>query len=215
MVDNFAVHRVVMEEELMEIFVDYKDRFTQILKTCISRIKKLFRRIKCDPASGFRTEINLEATEWIKDIAKAIDKGFVLTIHYGYPAFEYCQHHPSRNNGTLNCYNKHKINNEPYSFIGEQNITAHVNFTALSKWGNKYDLETYGFTNQSNFLMSLGLTNHLRELEQAGNTFSENEKVLLIKAILDGYGERNSRYCCKGKGVNRPFLPAFRLSKQL
>ncbi|MDB5228196.1 MAG: hypothetical protein JWN78_2389 [Bacteroidota bacterium] len=211
-VDNFAVHRVVMEDELMEIFVDYKNGFIEILKPASIELKKYLEELNVVLPEGFRTEINLEATEWIADIANALQKGFVLTIDYGYPAYEY--YHPQRKRGTLTCYNKHKTNEEPYSFIGEQDITAHVNFTALSHFGKKHGLDTYSFTNQSNFLLSLGLTNYLRELEQGGSEFTESEKGLLINTFLMDMGKK-FQVLMQGKGIARPFLPGFRFSKPL
>ncbi|MGH2646295.1 MAG: class I SAM-dependent methyltransferase, partial [Ginsengibacter sp.] len=130
-VDNFAVHQVVMKDELMEVFVDYNnEEFVEKFKPASLEIKNYMNELDINLPKGFRTEINLEAVSWIKQIAKALQKGFVLTIDYGYPQSQL--YNSARSTGTLLCYNKHTINYNPYKNMGEQDITAHVNFSALA-----------------------------------------------------------------------------------
>src|SRR5690606_9173807 len=97
-VDNFAVHQVLMQDELMEVFVDYKDGFAEDLQPASPLLKNYLVQSGVQLPRGFRTEINLQATEWIREIAKALRKGFVLTVDYGYPASEL--YHPLRTSGT-------------------------------------------------------------------------------------------------------------------
>lgn len=162
LVDNFSVHQVVMEDELMEVYVDHRDDFVELLKPASKELVNYLRELNITLPKGFRTEINLEATEWIKEIATNLEKGFVLTIDYGFLSPEL--YRESRSKGTLLCYHKHTINDQPYSNIGHQDITSHVNFSALSHWGSKHGLLTSGYINQAGFFMSLGWEDYLNQV---------------------------------------------------
>ena len=160
-VDNFSVHQVIMKDQLMEVFVDYRNGFVEVLRPAEKSLTDYLAQLHVELPGGFRTEINLEAIGWIKDIATAMKKGYVLTIDYGYPSSQL--YNPCRSNGTLLCYNKHTVNDRPYENIGKQDITTHINFSALSYWGAKWGLTTSGLTSQADFLRSLGVEAHLRE----------------------------------------------------
>ena len=88
LVDNFSVHQVVMEDQLMEVFVDYKDDFVEIMRPASTALTDYLRELQVSLPKGFRTEINLEAPKWLEQIAGALTSGFVLTIHYGYSSAE-------------------------------------------------------------------------------------------------------------------------------
>jgi SAM-dependent MidA family methyltransferase len=165
-VDNFSVHQVVMEVELMEVFVDYNNDFIEILKPASAELKNYLHQQNVVLPKGYRTEINLEAIEWIQEIAAALLKGFVLTIDYGYLSSEFYREH--RRMGTLNCFYKHSVNSNPYNNVGKQDITTHVNFSVLHHWGAKSGLEFGCLSNQTAFLRALGLVSHLRKMEESG-----------------------------------------------
>ncbi|HET6994135.1 MAG TPA: SAM-dependent methyltransferase [Chitinophagaceae bacterium] len=162
LVDNFSVHKVVMEDELKEVFVDYHNGFVELLKPADKKLVDYFGELGVGLPAGFCTEINLEATEWIKEIATCLEKGYVLTIDYGYLSGELYKQ--CRSKGTLLCYHQHTINDEPYHNIGKQDITSHVNFSALSHWGSKYGLHTSGYINQAGFFLSLDWEDHLNKV---------------------------------------------------
>ena len=90
-------------------------------------------------------------------------------MDYGYDAQKY--YHPQRYEGTLKCYYQHRHHNNPYVNVGCQDITSHVNFTALKKVGEIFSLDKIGFTQQALFLMGLGLGDRLYGLS--------NDKILL------------------------------------
>ncbi|HEU4788463.1 MAG TPA: class I SAM-dependent methyltransferase, partial [Flavobacterium sp.] len=154
-VDNFSVHQVVMEDQLMEVFVDYLDGFIEILKPANKELIDYFKMLNVELPKRFRTEINLEARSWIEEIAQSLNKGYVITIDYGDISSELYEKY--RSSGTLLCYYKHHKNDNPYQFIGEQDITAYINFSALINWGNINGLNCCGITNQASFLLTLGL----------------------------------------------------------
>ncbi len=110
----------------------------------------------------YRTEVNLAALDWISTVADRLQRGYLLTIDYGHPAQRY--YSPTRSQGTLQCYSQHRHHNDPYVAIGRQDMTAHVDFTALERQGQRCGLETIGFTQQGLFLMALGLGDQLAAL---------------------------------------------------
>lgn len=182
-VDNFSVHPVVMEDELCEVFVDYTDKFVEVLTPASKKIKACLMQQKIVLPKGYRTEINLEAKQWLKEIAANMQRGFVITIDYGFLNKQF--YSPERKNGTLACYRAHSVNSNPYCNIGQQDITAHVNFSSLYFWGQNYGLECTGFCNQHYFLHSLGLANYLRTLEKEFCNKSEDTFYNVCKLLME------------------------------
>ena len=181
--DNFAVHLVTMTYELMEIFVDYQDGFVEILRPAKADMKNHLTELNITLPENYRTEINLEAVKWMKEVAQHLGKGYVITIDYGYTKNDFFS--PTRSLGTLACYYKHTITDTPYTHIGEKDITAHVNFSALHLEGEKYGLEYAGYCNQNYFLRSLGLANHLREIEMESSGQNRDALFQMNKLLLE------------------------------
>jgi len=203
--DNFAVHRVAMHDELMEVFVDYKDGFIEILRPAALELKEYFNELNVQLADGYSTEINLEATEWIADVGKTLNKGYVITVDYGFPSSEL--YTPQRRDGTLVCYYKHQVTFDPYINIGYQDITTHINFSALSHWGEKYGLKCTGYTNQANFLLGLGIKERLTEtlLSDVNDAYAAYKKnTSVVHYLLD---EMGSKFKVLVQHKNVPDLP--------
>lgn len=183
LVDNFSVHQVIMKDRLMEVYVDYRDEFVELLQPAGNELKNYLSELNIELPTGFRTEVNLEATRWIEDIANSLERGFVLTIDYGFPSAEL--YNECRKSGTLLCYHKHTINDQPYSNIGRQDITSHVNFSALSHWGSKNGLATSGYVNQAGFFVSLGWEDYLNEvLIKSRNTYLGFKEYAFLKYMF-------------------------------
>jgi SAM-dependent MidA family methyltransferase len=155
LVDNFAVHQVVMNTDLQEIFVDYKNGFEEVLQPARKELKDYFKNLKVVLPMGFRTEINLEAVAWIKEVSQFLKKGFIITIDYG--SLSQDLYDIRRSCGTLLCFNKHQKNDNPYQFIGTQDITSHTNFSALCVWGMEHGIDYCGIIDQASFLKALGI----------------------------------------------------------
>ncbi|MEO8852708.1 MAG: SAM-dependent methyltransferase [Ginsengibacter sp.] len=185
--DNFPVHKVIMKSELMEVFVSFENDFVEILQPANEKLKDYFDEQNITLPRDYCTEVNLEALDWTREIAINLHSGFALTIDYGFPINDLCS--SKRSSGTLMCYKDHHLNNSPFSNIGKQDITAHVNFSALVLWGKKYGLELTGFSTQGNFLRSLSLMNHLRELESEHLQKNEN-LILQIHQLLTEMGNK-------------------------
>lgn len=174
LVDAFPVHQVVVKDrQLMEIYVTISNTnnevtFVEVIDIpSTPQLAQYFDFVGIDLTSvvypeGYRTEVNLAALDWINTVANRLHQGFLLTIDYGYPAARYYQ--PARNQGTLQCYLQHQHHNNPYFYVGQQDITAHVDFTALERQGELFGLRNVGFTQQGLFLMALGLGDRLTAL---------------------------------------------------
>ena len=106
--------------------------------------------------NGYHSEINLHLSDWITEASRALNKGLILLIDYGYPQAEY--YRPDRTQGTLMCFHEHHKHDNPFIWIGSQDITAHVNFTAVAEYASSAQLTVAGFTTQAGFLLACGLT---------------------------------------------------------
>ncbi|HXB94306.1 MAG TPA: SAM-dependent methyltransferase [Puia sp.] len=214
LLDNFAVHQVIMQGELMEVFVDYQDGFVEILRPAAPVLTEYFRQLRVDLPRGYRTEVNLEAIDWIRTISEKLKRGFVMTIDYGYPSSDLYSH--SKSSGTLVCYHRHQINHSPYERVGEQDITTHVNFSALDHWGRNNGLDYCGYTNQTFFLQGLGLARYLRNLEENGQYKSavEQEKFLIIRTLLMEMGNR-FKVLIQKKGIRQAWLSGLQFPQRL
>jgi SAM-dependent MidA family methyltransferase len=108
---------------------------------------------KIPDIEGYTTEINLRARDWMESAARAMHRGYVLTIDYGFPSYEY--YAPHRTAGTLTSYARHKRVDDVLANVGEQDITAHVDFSALAWAGRGAGLAHLGFLDQQHFLMGI------------------------------------------------------------
>jgi SAM-dependent MidA family methyltransferase len=205
--DAFPVHIVVMDKKLMEVFVDYENGFIEVLRPATGELKNYLEELKIIVPFGYRTEINLDAIQWIQEIGSILKKGFLLTIDYGYPSEELYQEY--RNRGTLMCYYKHSINENPFEHIGEQDMTSHVNFSALDHWGKKNGLDFCGFTDQAHFLMGLGIDEYLKNLQEK-DPVHYYKKMLPVKTLLMGMGE-TFKILIQKKGVEHVELSGLKL----
>jgi SAM-dependent MidA family methyltransferase len=106
-------------------------------------------------ASGYISEINLRQTAWISALAKAMDIGVAIIIDYGYSREEYYQ--PQRTQGTLMCHYRHRAHSDPLRWVGLQDITSQVDFTALAKDAIESGFRLGGYTTQAHFLIANGL----------------------------------------------------------
>jgi SAM-dependent MidA family methyltransferase len=108
---------------------------------------------------GYATEIHRQAEAFIATLAGRLAKGAAFFIDYGFPAAEY--YHPQRSGGTLMCHRKHLVDAEPLVNVGDKDITAHVNFSAVALAGQEAGLEVLGYTSQARFLLNCGLAEQL------------------------------------------------------
>ena len=107
------------------------------------------------------SEIGLEARGWMGTLARMLEKGAVFVFDYGFPRHEY--YHPQRSTGTLMCHYRHQAHADPFARPGEEDVTAHVDFTALAEAAHEGGAEILGYTSQAQFLVNCGITDVLGE----------------------------------------------------
>ncbi|RDH87354.1 MAG: SAM-dependent methyltransferase [endosymbiont of Seepiophila jonesi] len=106
-------------------------------------------------AEGYVSEVNLRLHGWMKAMGAMMERGAVLLVDYGYPRSEFF--HLQRTSGTLMCHYRHRAHPDPFRWVGLQDITAHVDFTAVAESGVAAGFELLGYTTQAHFLMASGL----------------------------------------------------------
>ena len=102
---------------------------------------------------GYTTEVNLRARDWMGRAGRTLGRGYLLVIDYGFPAADY--YAPFRSSGTLTAYREHRHSAEVLVEPGTRDLTAHVDFTALARAGEKAGLVTLGFIDQQHFLTGI------------------------------------------------------------
>jgi SAM-dependent MidA family methyltransferase len=152
----------------------------------------------CFPADGYRSEIQFVARAFIKSLGGTLARGAALFIDYGFPRHEY--YHPERARGTLMCHYRHRAHDDPFFLPGLQDITTHLDFSALAQAGREGGLDLIGYTSQAQFLVNCGITEILAETpasdaaayaplaSQAQKLLSPAEMGELYKVIAFGKG---------------------------
>ncbi len=164
-----------------------------------------------DLAAGYESEINTSLQPWLRSVSESLQQGMLLLIDYGYPQHEYF--HAQRSSGTLMCHYRHHAHTDPLLWPGLQDITAHVDFTAVAEAAVAAGLAVAGYTTQAWFLLDCGLEELLQQAGPADSTAylkaAQQAKTLLLP------GEMGERFKCIAltRDVDIP-LPGFRLQDQ-
>ena len=152
----------------------------------------------------YESEIALVARAWMRELAMRLERGVILVIDYGFPRREY--YHPQRSMGTLMCHHRHRAHGDPFAHPGDEDVTAHVDFTALAEAAVDAGLEVLGYATQAHFLVNCGITDVLAEANidnalhyaplaaEAQKLLSPSEMGELFKVLA------------VGRGVARPLL---------
>ncbi len=208
LLDAFPVHIVEMKETLKEVFVafDGKEFVEEKRSLSSEEIADYLDRFSVPLPQGYRTEINLRIKGWLEEISKVLSCGFLLTVDYGYSAREY--YSDERTTGTLLCYHRHLFNETPYRNIGEQDITAHLNFSSLREWGEDVALKTIGYCPQGTFLAASGIDEVITELYSDSPDYLY--EVSKIKGLImpQGMGASHN-FMIQYKGDGLPGLRGF------
>jgi SAM-dependent MidA family methyltransferase len=115
----------------------------------------------CFPADGYRSEIHWVARAFVRSLGAALARGVALLVDYGFPRDEY--YHPQRARGTLMCHYRHRAHDDPFFLPGLQDMTAHLDFSAIAQAGREGGLDLLGYTSQAQFLVNCGITGILAE----------------------------------------------------
>ena len=176
LIDAFPVHVVeVRDAHLYEVYVDVVDgRLREVLDEPgspeVAGYLDSYRIPWHTFGDGWRAEINLDALRWMRRVASTMQHGYILTIDYGDKAKTLYTRY--RRRGTLACYFQHQLNERPLVRPGEQDITAHVNFSALIDEGRRQGFHLATFTTQRLWLEAQGI---YEALEQRRSEFAAAE----------------------------------------
>ena len=153
---------------------------------------------RLSPQPPYLSEISLAAPALMRTLAASLERGAVLLVDYGFGEREY--YHPQRDHGTLMCHYRHHAHDDPFFTPGLQDITSHVDFTAIARAAQQAGLDLLGYTTQAQFLINLGITdlmalaspenaaNYLPLAAQAQKLLSPAEMGELFKVIAFGRG---------------------------
>jgi len=152
----------------------------------------------------YESEIGLVGRAWMKLLAARLERGALLVIDYGFPQREY--YHPQRATGTLMCHYRHRSHGDVFFHPGLQDITAHVDFSALAQAAREGGLDVLGFANQAQFLVNCGITEVL-EREDAADAARYAPRAAEAQKLLSPaeMGEL-FKVLAVGRGVQRPLL---------
>ncbi len=164
LIDAFPVHRIRKRQgQMMEVFVAWdmeQAAFYETLHPLSKQLEAFLARNPADLREQQEAEVNTAAEAWLTRTAKTIKSGILLTIDYGDTREELYAAH--RMKGTLMCYRNHTANDNPYRFVGEQDITAHVNFSSLIAAGEMLGFKEWSLLTQKRFLISEGILDKLQ-----------------------------------------------------
>ena len=152
----------------------------------------------------YESEIGLVARAWMRALAERLEEGVILIVDYGFPRAEY--YHPQRAAGTLMCHYRHQAHADPFARPGEQDVTAHVDFSALAEAAAGAGLQVLGYATQAQFLVNCGITEVLGEanVENAllyAPLAAEAQKLLSPAEMGELF-----KVLAVGKGVSEPLL---------
>ncbi|MBI4333418.1 MAG: SAM-dependent methyltransferase [Chloroflexi bacterium] len=208
LLDALPVHRLVMlDGRLQEIYVTVKDgEFVEMAGSPSSpAIEQYLAGENVCMVEGQQAEINLEAARWVGQAGQRLETGFLLTIDYGDLAPDL--YSPTRRQGTLMTYHRHMAGSNYYVNIGQQDITSHVDFSAVISAGFRAGLAGQGLISQGRFLENLGLKVFIQQLRRRGlslETYLANRFAMIELARPEGFG--NFKVLIQTRGLERVSL---------
>lgn len=178
--DAMPVSLFTWRDDLKECGVDVQDGqlvFCILEKTNPDLAAQL-QQYKIPFANDYTSEINLQLSSWINSVSDCLSRGLLLLIDYGFPRQEY--YHADRDQGTLMCHYKHYTHANPLIYPGIQDITAHVDFTAVAEAADVAGLSVSGFTHQAAFLMNMDLLSLVDSSLDEKTRFAQNQQILQL-----------------------------------
>jgi len=152
--------------------------------------KRMLQEKEPPVMAGARVELNAGMKQAIAAVGSMLKRGYVITIDYGDEEAQL--YHPARKRGTLMCYYRHQAHDNPFIHVGEQDMTAHVNFSALQRWGEAAGLTTLAYLRQDQFLLRHGILQRLQNHQDQDPFSSEAMKRnRAIRQLIapDGMGQ--------------------------
>lgn len=177
--DAMPVHRFMQTEHgVMESFITLNEQgqLTEVFKPSDNTrlLTYINNNIPENPAP-YLSEVNLFIDDWLLNNYRMLNQGAVLLVDYGFPRHEY--YHADRNQGTLMCHYQHHAHTAPLLHPGEQDITAHVDFTHVAEAAQQAGFHVAGYTNQASFLLANGLLSFIHNLTSEQEQFRSKQAI--------------------------------------
>ncbi|WMD19449.1 SAM-dependent methyltransferase [Achromobacter seleniivolatilans] len=154
--------------------------------------------------AGYVSEINLQGEAWISAMGSWLERGAALLVDYGFPRNEY--YHPQRAGGTLMCHLQHHAHGDPFTAPGLQDITAHVDFTAMADAALDAGLQVLGYTSQARFLMNAGLMDLLAQLNPSDAQQYAQAVAPVQKLLSEAEMGELFKVLAVGRGITEPLM---------
>lgn len=214
LLDAMPVRRFrLMGDKVYEQFVAWRDGvlcYEDVISNDTrlqQRVDELIQQCQINTSRNFLSEINFMAEDWIKTLGDKMHAAVVVLIDYGYPRSSY--YHTQRSAGTLMCHFQHRAHPDPLILPGVQDITAHVDFTAMADAALQAQMDVVGFTTQGYFLLNMGLLDALDP-----EAHQSREYVMLAnevkKLTLPGEMGEHFKVLCLSKGLDGT-IPGFEM----
>jgi SAM-dependent MidA family methyltransferase len=153
---------------------------------------------------GYVTELHEEAQGFMRSIAGMLEHGAALFIDYGFPASEF--YHPQRMSGTLVCHAQHRMHDDPLRDPGREDITAHVNFTAMADAAHEAGADIAGYANQARVLMNCGIAKLLSATGAPGSTAYVRASANMLKLVNEHEMGELFKVLAISRGIEIPLL---------
>lgn len=162
LVDAFPVHRFLVDDDLLELYVTEREgRLVELPgEPSTPGLASRLDRLPHSLPPGYCGEVNLAIGPWMAGVGEALKRGFVVTIDYG--DIDTDLYSAKRTSGTLQTYRGHSPGSGPLANIGLQDITSHADFSSIAYEGRHHGLETVALVTQAEYLNALGLGSWVR-----------------------------------------------------
>jgi len=201
LLDAFPVHRLILQDGVVqEIYVTlganwFQDEIGELSDALLPNLLSA-----ATLQEGQRAEVSPAAVQWAQTIGDGLERGYAVLIDYGYPAHEL--YGPARAEGTLKGYSRHDVTDDPFRRIGNQDLTAHVNFTAVSQAAQAGGMVELGLTTQALYLAGLGIDKVLLDMQETSTAQDYITARNAVMHLIDPRGLGRFRVLLLGKSVD-------------
>lgn len=181
LIDAMPVQRFMIDagQVLEQTIISHEGELRLATRMADALLLEIVRKIEAELGGvfpdGYESEINMAADGWLQSVSELLESGLVLLVDYGYTRREF--YHQQRNTGTLMCHYQHRAHPDAMMLIGLQDITAHVDFTALAEVASQNDLSVAGYATQAHFLLSMGIE------QRVATVTDTNEQIKMTQQI--------------------------------
>ncbi len=178
--DAMPVHQFIYKNSIKECVVTIENNhlISAVSEKENAQLISSLKKYDVHFLENYTSEINLYLPGWIKSISDSVSRGVVLIIDYGFPRHEY--YHPDRSQGTIMCHYRHHSHGNPLIFPGIQDMTAHVDFTAVAEAAVENGFTVSGFTHQAAFLINCDLLSLMHETSDEKKRFLQNQQIMQL-----------------------------------